>query len=72
MKKRPHLVQAAEKCFLGGDHHDVGVRREELHDTLGILLGKPGAESLQDLAQPASVSTSAVTTRPPSLASSEP
>lgn len=51
MKKGPHLLGAAKKRFLGGDHHNVGIRRKELHDTLGIPRRERGAEALQDLEQ---------------------
>ena len=32
-------------------HHNVGIRRKELHDTLGIPRLERGAEALQDLKQ---------------------
>ena len=50
-KKGPHLISAAEKRFLGRDHHDIGIRREELHDAVGIPRCEPGAEALEDMEQ---------------------
>jgi integrase len=47
VKKRSHLVGAAKKRFLGRDHHDVGIRREQLHDAVGIPRREPGTEALQ-------------------------
>lgn len=51
MKKRAHLVGAAQKRFLGGDHHDVGIRREKLEDAVDIPRREPGAEALEDFEQ---------------------
>ena len=51
VKKGPHLVGAAKKRFLGRDHHDVGIRREQLDDAVGIPRREPGAEPLKDLEQ---------------------
>jgi hypothetical protein len=49
LKKGPYVVQAAEERFLGADHHDVGIRRKELHDGFGIPCGESGAEPLEDV-----------------------
>jgi hypothetical protein len=51
LKKGPHLVGAAKKRFLGRDHRDVGIRREQLDDAVGIPRREPGAEALEDLEQ---------------------
>jgi hypothetical protein len=51
VKKGPHFVGAAEKRFLGRDHYNVGISREELHDAVCIPRCEPGAEALKDLEQ---------------------
>jgi hypothetical protein len=51
VKKSPHLVRAAKKRFLGRDHDDVGIWREQPHDAVGIPRREPGAEALEDLEQ---------------------
>jgi hypothetical protein len=47
LKKGAHLVRAAHERFLGRDHHDVSIRREELHDGVGVPRCEPGAEPLR-------------------------
>jgi hypothetical protein len=51
VKKGPQFVGAVKKRFLGRDHHDIGIRREQLDDAVGIARCEPGAEALEDLEQ---------------------
>jgi hypothetical protein len=37
--------------FLGRDHDDVGIWREQLHDAVGIPRREPDAEAVEDLEQ---------------------
>ncbi len=51
MKEGLHLLGTAKNSFLGCDHDDFGIRRKELHDSLGIPRSERRAEALQDLKQ---------------------